>query len=533
MCRSASLARCLGKSSLAALVCGLLVGLAQTATAQTCLQNEYNNVNKQKLNCTANDVRIAQVTNVRDPLTGAKLASCNAGGTFNFLADFTIVTTSAQARENIGLYIATNSTTQALTGSCVDNIISKQHQCPGAALGILCGSNDYHETDALPDNCGDTASSDGGGTGTEVVTLEIDNFLCEAPAGSTQVVLPNCTSWQIPGGTIQCVSPSPSFPYPFNGPGGTPTAIPGSPSKCNCGIIPLGITLQKPSINVAKACTTNDNPGPPDFTDPANPTPTSCTIHPEGGTVTYTVDLLNDKSNFGDVVIDQVCDTAYGTVFQAASFSGPACAAGTVIGGTINSTSCTNSTIPFGGSHTCTFTVNQPESATVSDVVNVSGHGVTAGTFGPTNSNSVTVVSNEAPSSATVTKGVVSTVAACATERYSVDVANTSGKTTDENLKVTALQDSAFGDITTVHDHVLATTCTIPQGGASIPAAGPDYTCTFDAQFCSGLVNGCISNTDKVTATLSGDESGETVSQTGNTLTVKECLTQTVTSTTP
>jgi len=524
---------CLGKFRISGVLIGaLLVGLTQTATAQTCLQNEYNLVQKQKLNCTANDVSIAQVTNVRDPLTGAKLTSCNAGATFNFLADFTIKTTSAQARENVGLYIATNSTTQALTGSCVDNIISPQHQCPGGLSGILCGSNNYHETDLPPDNCGDTASSDGGGTGIEVVTLEIDNFLCEAPAGTTEVVLPNCTSWQIPGGTIQCISPSPSFPYPFNGPGGTPTAIPGSPSKCNCGIIPLGITLQKPGINVKKACNTVDNTQTPDFsTDP--PTPNSCTIHPEGGTVTYTVDMINDQTNFGDVVIDQVCDSAYGTVFQAASFTGPACAAGSVIGGTITTTSCTNSTIPFGGSHTCTFTVNQPENKTVSDVVNVSGHGATAGTFGPTNSNSVTVVSNEAPSSATVTKGVVSTVAACATERYSVDVANTSGTTTDENLKLTALNDSAFGDITTVHDHVLATTCTIPQGGASIPASGPDYTCTFDAQFCSALTNGCISNTDKVTATLTGDEAGETVSQTGNTLTVKECLTQTVTSTTP
>src|SRR5882724_3335488 len=93
---------------------------AAAQTSQVCLQNEYNMVQKQKLNCTANDVRIAEVTNIRDPQTGATLTSCIGGANFNFLADFKIVTTSSQARENIGLYIATNSTTQALTGSCQD-----------------------------------------------------------------------------------------------------------------------------------------------------------------------------------------------------------------------------------------------------------------------------------------------------------------------------------------------------------------------------------------------------------------------------
>ena len=40
---------------------------ASVAMAQTCLQEEYNQVQRQKLNCTANDVRIAQVQNIRDP----------------------------------------------------------------------------------------------------------------------------------------------------------------------------------------------------------------------------------------------------------------------------------------------------------------------------------------------------------------------------------------------------------------------------------------------------------------------------------
>src|SRR5258708_5830496 len=149
MSNSVSLPSCRGKLLLLTVFTGSLVlGLSQTASAQTCLQDEYNLVQKQKLNCTANDVSIAQVTNIRDPLTGLTLAGCNGGSHFNFIADFEVKTTSAQARENIGLYVATNSTTQALAGSCVDNIVSPQHQCPNAKAGILCGSDVYNETDS-------------------------------------------------------------------------------------------------------------------------------------------------------------------------------------------------------------------------------------------------------------------------------------------------------------------------------------------------------------------------------------------------
>ena len=62
--------------------------LSTPASAQTCLQDEYNKVNKQKLNCTANDVRIAQVTNIRDPQTGATLTTCFQGTTFSFMLIF-------------------------------------------------------------------------------------------------------------------------------------------------------------------------------------------------------------------------------------------------------------------------------------------------------------------------------------------------------------------------------------------------------------------------------------------------------------
>ncbi len=523
--------------------------LAVPAFAQgnTCIQNEYNlsqgvsatgTSGSTKLNCTANDVSIAQVTNIRD-LHGNPLNTCSGGSPFSFIADFTIKTTSSQARENIGLYIATNSTTQALTGSCVDNIITRPHQCPNADAGVLCGSNNYHETDPAPDNCGDTSSNDGNGTGIEIVTLEIDNFACTAPAGSTQLVLPNCTSWQIPGGTIQCVSNDGL--YPFNGPGGTPTAVPGTKSKCNCGVIPLGITVQSPQVTVGKTCNTSDNTTAPDFTT-SPPTPNSCTIHPEGGQVVYTVNVVN-TSNFGNIVIDQVCDTAYGTVYRSAS--APAalavCAAGSQTGVSITSTTCNATTLGnISASGQCTFTVTQAENITVNNIASVSGHGVSAGTFGPSTSNSVTVVSNEALTSGTITKGFGGNTAACATVRYNVAVTNTSASGTDETLSLNSLNDGSFGSITTVHDTVLGTTCGVANGLGTLAGTGNGagvlpvtlgvnggvYSCQFDAQICGGLDgNGCFTHSNTVSAGLTGDEgAGDVVSLTPGALDLKECI---------
>jgi hypothetical protein len=55
-----------------------------------------------------------------------------------------------------------------------------------------------------------------------------------------------------------------------------------------------------------------------------------------------------------------------------------------------------------------------------------------------------------------------------------------------------------------VHDHVLATTCAVPQ---TIATSG-NYTCTFDAGFCGGT------HTNTVTGTLN-DSENNTISPTG------------------
>lgn len=505
-----------------------------------CLQDEFAAAgNTQKLNCTAGDVRVAQVTNVRD-LNGNPLSTCIEGSTFSFVADFTIITTAnatnAGGRDNIGLYFATQNQPTALTGTCVDNIISPLHQCSGVPATINCGTAGYQEFDPAPDNCGDTSSSINPNI---IDTIVVTNFLCKAPAGSTTLVLPNCTSWQVPGQQIQCVSPAPNFPYEI-------AAIPGTPSKCNCATIPLPITIVTPAVTVAKSCNTALSPGTG---------LTSCDAGEDGSTVTYHVAITNTSPSGGsNITVDQICDSAYGNILTSNTFTGLACPAGRA--GSITGTNCSALDIANGATGTCDFTAFQGAPSvgtfTVTNTVKVSGHAdiLASKTFGPTQSNSVTVVSHESPSTATVTKGTVRTTHACVTVRYSVDVSNTSGA--DENLTLSAFNDSAFGSITTVHGDVLGTTCGVAStspglgtasdlsgGGvlpASLPVGGADYKCNFDGHFCSDLPAGttCFSHTNKVTATISDDSSeGNPVTETGNTLTAQECITLTPTSTTP
>jgi hypothetical protein len=539
--------------------------LAAPASAQNCLQDQYKAAgNTQTLSCTANDVRVAKVTGERN-LDGTPLTKCLAGTTFSFLADFEVVTTSNKTRSNIGLYFGTGTgagQNGALSGACTDSIIAPLHPCPGNA-SVMCGSDNYHELDAPPDTCGDTSSADSSGTfGTAAqgVTIQIDNVTC--PLSGTSLSLPVCTSWQVPGKTLLCESPGPSYPYQN-------AAIPGSPSKCSCGTLSIPVIPVTASATVAKSCETALSTGAG---------LTSCDAGAEGSTVTYHVAITNTSDN-GGIVIDQICDNRYGNVFTAAGYAGSACPAGTL--GTVASTTCSASTpgdIAMGGTGTCDFTAAQGENATVTDTVTVNGHSdlVASSTFGPTSSNTVTVTSSDAPSTATITKGLVSTAAGCATVRYSVDVANTSGADETLTLSASGFMDDGYGSITTVHGSVLGTTCGVAAGnpglgtlsgttasaanGGALPATiapSGDYKCQFDAQFCGALgtvpefgtgtctagfcsagqpgstvctkdsdcdvtCNG-IKHTNTVSGTITGDES-EAVTQTDKQFNVSECF---------
>lgn len=533
------------------------------SNAGNCLQNESCAAGvTQKLNCTANDVRVAKVINTRQP-DGTPINSCVAGQTgINFVADFLVQTTATSTRSNIGLYFSEfDVTTQptALTGSCSDNVISPPHNVTGvsACLGsgayndLTCtGFGTYDELDpnepkstSGTTGCGDTTSADGtvcltandnlGNaaavpcssnlaaqtfTQTQVVTVEIKNFTCPNVASGTQVQLPNCTSWQIPGGTIMCTTGPSDYAYPTT----PPTAIEGTPSKCNCAVTTLPIIVQTPSVQVQKACTTSSTPGAPGPTfDTVADTesPTSCDAGPEGTEpVTYTVDLTN-TSNTGGFTVDQICDDHFGTIYRSGSAGTLApCPAGAYSGNGTN-----NCTGPFdlaaNASSSCTFTStpnteNLPQvSPTFTDTITAFGHGDLATTKEVSGtSNTVSVYSEDAPSSAKTTPTPTSTTNICVTERYTAVVQNTSAA--DETIFLHGLADNSH-DLTTITADIVGTTCGQPVAGFGLgtfntttvtasnggafpspagfslaagtgnpPTSGGTYTCLFDVQFC-------------------------------------------------
>jgi hypothetical protein len=537
--------------------------------APNCLQDEFSLTATQKLSCTANDVRVAAVTNIRNT-NGTPLPACNSGDTVSFLADFLVVTSSKSSRSNIGLYFGTAAQGTALTGTCTDAVIALPHACPTDSA-VTCGSNHYDELDpqTSPDNCGDSSSTDptvcldskgavtpcpaptGGSTftGAQIVTVEIDNFLCSPPAGQTTLSLPNCTSWQVPGKTTVCEAGdilTSAHAYPLDT-SGKPEAIPGSASKCNCGLLPLNIQIQTPTVSVTKNCTTANGSGT--IPTPPDTTPAACTLTPEGGSVTYTVDVKN-TANFGSVTLNELCDSAYGNITATNS---SVCTAGSVAAAPTSSTCALPQVIAASGDYSCTFTVTQPESTVVSNLVSASGAGQSAGSsFGPTNSNMAKVTSGEATTSAAVIKMASSATptSGCATVRYSAEVDNTSTSPSDEIESLSALNDSVYGNIATVQGNVLGTTCgqTSGQGTlngtagagafpASIAVSG-NYTCQFDAKVCGdplvalsktgtppNLID-CAAGKetkDTVTGTILGDES-EVITQTGGSLTVDVCF---------
>jgi hypothetical protein len=251
---------------------------------------------------------------------------------------------------------------------------------------------------------------------------------------------------------------------------------------------------------------------------------------------------ITNASNFGSVVIDQICDDQYGNIFTVSGFSGAACPAGKT--GSITGTTCSALTI---GStpQFCTFTATQAENVTVKDIVTVAGHGQNAGTFSNVQSNQVTVTSHEATTTGTIVKSFVANKSACVTVRYQAQVTNTSAAGTDETFSLNSLSDDQFGDITSVHgtgsNAVLGTTCGVASGSGTLTGTsgagvlpqtlsvnGGAYTCQFDGQICGGLDSqGCFSHTNTVSASVTGDEgAADVVSLTPGGLTVNECITE-------
>jgi len=438
---------------------GALLIAAQPVSAQTCIQDKFG----KSLVCTANDVRIAGAGNIRD-ISGSPLTKCISGQTFSFIADFTVVT-GATSRYDIGLWFATDGDPNhdgARSGVCSANIITPPHTDPAAPQLVTLGSADYLKIDS--DACGDISTAHNN----QVIAVRVDNVACVDTDGDGKLNLPNCTSWS-QNGSVACNT--------------SDNTVPGSPSKCSCdSTFNLPIFVETGSISVTKDSSPASRPEP-------------------GGEFTFGVGVIN-LAQFTTITVDRICDDQFGEIAKVAAAL--ACPTGT-LGSKTGTTCSVPTTVNAGSNYSCTFTANVTSNTptTVTDVVTVSGRDQNNVAVSGSDSAQAEIT-NVAPS-ATVVKSLIGLE--CSDVNYRIRVNNTD---TAESLTLSALSDSGFGSITSVHNSVLATTCSVPQ---TIAASG-NYECTFRAHFCGG------SHTNTVTATLNDDDGSTAITPQSNSLTV-------------
>jgi hypothetical protein len=444
---------------------GVATALAPPAFAANCMQENAGF----SLVCTANDVRIAEASNILD-LQGHPLTTCIAGETISFTGDFKVLL-GAQARYDIGLYFATDGDPNhngAISGICSSDIITPANNI----------SNNFIQLDKQPDICGDITAA----KNPQIIRSQVDNVLCQDTDGDGKLNLPNCTSWRQPGSNDLCDAKSDAFP--------------GSPSKCNCDIaFNIPVIVENGSITVTKDATPVSLPQPGgQLGDPA-------------GEFTFNVSVHND-AQFTSVTINKICDDRHGTVVAIA---GETCPAGS--GFPINSTTCVvPQTLAPQATYSCSFKADEFSVVAVNNITDVvTFSGVDSHNNPVSASDPASVAITDVPPAAMVTKAFDKIN--CANVTYNVDVNNTSPA---DVLTLTSLIDNSFGDITVALGNipfnqtgVTATTCSVPQQ----IAIGGHYLCTFDANFCGS------SHTNIVTATLH-DPDGNVISPESNSVTV-------------
>jgi hypothetical protein len=152
-----------------------------------CMQKVFGTpvTNSNKLNCTANDIRLSRAKFVSPDF-------CVKGSTFDLTATFETIVT-ANARYDAGFFFRIDGET---AGTARGDGVDATGKCSLSALTPSV-------TPAINldgDSCGDLNS------GTYEITFVIPDVKCEAAPGTDQLRLPNCTSWHSNAGTACSVS---------------------------------------------------------------------------------------------------------------------------------------------------------------------------------------------------------------------------------------------------------------------------------------------------------------------------------------
>jgi hypothetical protein len=449
------LARCMGASAIAVGV--LLVG-AQPASAANCIQDVWQ-AHGNKQNVTAGGQCTIE--------NGVRVCRCTLGGNVTFTADFEMDLT-ADTRYDTGFYIATDgdiSPTGALTGLCAATQITQQN------------SATFRNLDAAPDTCGDITGPLGTAFNPQIVHFTL-TIPCSDPDGNEQLDLPFCTTWRQPGSNQVCTSVNDVFP--------------GSPSKCNCGLLAIPIFFEPVAIDVQKTAMPDKVPE------------TGCPQSPTG-CVTYNVSVKN-TAQVTDVTLATLTDSLYGDITTTGH---DGITATTCVPDGDTATCEIGGTIAPQATCTCQFTVTVPAGDTGQQIVDT----VTACVPDPfggadpiCDTDDATVTYEDVPEPPSLTK--TATAIACTVDAtYAVVVSNNSPQ---DALTLNSLQDDQFGSITAAHaagggfKEVVSTTCgnvgSCPIGGI-IPPSG-NCSCTF-----VGRITTCdVTHTNTVTASATDDD---------------------------
>jgi hypothetical protein len=471
-----------------------------TISPSACMQrifigdNTNPVTNANKLNCTANDIRIARAISVSP-------SSCFEGETFDLTGTFEINVT-ANARYDAGFFFRTDGGINARgDGTTASGVCSLSALTPGIppALNLEPKSNPA-------DTCGDLNA------GTYNVTFTIPDVTCTGvtdPNDPTRKILrlPNCTSWHN--------SSSPPDPacditeqFDFD---------PDTKSKCVCDdTFTVPVIVETASLTVVK-----------------DVAPLS--VQEPGGPVTYTVTVTNNASHVS-VTIDSI-DDCLGTVDSSGNCSGstvdltaisdcganqppPICTPVPLPSGDISCPSLKGTTLDPGASATCQFNavVSGNSGDTVEDTVEVCG----------TDSNNHSGICGHDDASVDITDVAVAPTltktaqsAACTVDAtYQVVVTNNS---TVDPLTVDSLTDDKFGAITTAHaadqscaglqtcEQVVSTGCATGGTLGTFGSSNPSYfySCTFVGRIIDSDCS--VSHTDAVTG-IATDDDGVTFS---------------------
>ncbi|QYJ95384.1 hypothetical protein [Shewanella spartinae] len=431
------------------------------------------------LNCTANDVRVSKVDNIRDPNDPNAKVECNLGDEVTFIADVTI-TTTANERYDYSVYLPEGNW-------------SAQDANPNNECSILLGRTDGPGVDLEEglDACADISKA-AGYDATHVYADEEITLFCRDDDNSGKAEFNYCMAWHNKTGE-DCSEDDP--------------AAPGTPSKCRCDSFDIDVFIKPNAPTITKELMGTDT-----HTEP-------------GGTYTFKLSFDNPNaytSLFITDLYDKVDEGANGSYETTLDLWNGVGAAGAADGVYLTASNCSQPAnggeIVPSGSYSCQFTVTIVDRDLPDDqspelyndiiklalidknddpVVDGGSCAAIGGVDGDHCSNVLQVNVTNLPPSITVDKSAVpdQVPESGAWVTYTVRVDNTAADY-DSPLTLTYLNDDKFGDLN--GQGTCATGGTIAFGGY--------YECSFD-KFISGT--GAGSHTNTATAKAVDDENTE------------------------